>query len=103
MSCAAQGRSDAASRRIRLVQLGIGHELLSPRVLLLKVLQPLCLVDPQAPELLLPSVVGLLGLDAARANPGGIAGMRLPGQGPVVWSSYCPRLPLPPARQSGNE
>ena len=45
----------------RLVQLGIGQEPLQTGILLLKILEPLRLVDPQTPELLLPSVEGLLG------------------------------------------
>jgi len=53
LRCAAQGRPDAASRNAR-VEFHISEEPLEPRVLLLKVLQTLCLVDPQPTELLLP-------------------------------------------------
>jgi hypothetical protein len=53
LSCAAQRRPDAASRNAR-VEFRISEEPLQPGVLLLKVLQPLRLVDPQPAELLLP-------------------------------------------------
>ena len=53
LSCAAQGRPDAASRNAR-VEFRISKEPLQPSVLLLKVLQTLRLVDPKPTELLLP-------------------------------------------------
>jgi hypothetical protein len=48
----AQKFPDAASRRCP-VEFRISEESLQPGVLLLKILQPLCLVDPQPTELLL--------------------------------------------------
>ncbi len=59
LSCAAQGRPDAASRNAR-VEFRISKEPLQPGVLLLKVFQPLRLVDPQPTELLRLVIVGLL-------------------------------------------
>ena len=53
LSCAAKRRPDAASRNAR-VEFRISEEPLQPGVLLLKVFQPLRLVDPQPAELLLP-------------------------------------------------
>ena len=53
LSCGAQGRPDAASRNAR-VEFRISKEPLQPSVLVLKVLEPLRLVDPKPTELLLP-------------------------------------------------
>ena len=57
LSCGAQGRPDAACRNGR-VEFRISEEPLQPSVFILKVLQPLRLVDPKPTELLLPSVKG---------------------------------------------
>ena len=54
LSCAAQRRPEAASRNAR-VEFGISEKPLPSRVLLLKVLQSLRLVDSKPTELLLPS------------------------------------------------
>jgi hypothetical protein len=57
LSCAAQGRPDAASRNAR-VEFRISEEPLQPGVLLLKVLETLRLVDPKPTELLLMDAPG---------------------------------------------